>query len=107
MTDKPAPPKPRQLSIKIDDDIAQGTYANLAMVTHGESEFLLDFMFLQPGRDEARVGARVILSPIQAKRLLAALGDNVNKFEQRFGTIPLPVAPDKKDGTVSAAARSR
>lgn len=95
----PQPPQPpRQLAVKLDEHIAQGTYANFAMVTHGEAEFILDFLFIQPGRDEARVNSRVILSPLQAKRLLAALGDNVNHFEQRFGTIPLQAkgtpAPD-------------
>lgn len=81
--------KSMKLNIKIDDDVAQGVYANLAMVVHGESEFMLDFMFLQPGRKEAKVGSRVILSPLQAKRLLSALADNVNRFERRFGPIPI------------------
>jgi len=90
-------PKALKLNIKIDDDTAQGVYANLAMVVHGESEFLIDFMFLQPGRNEAKVGSRVILSPIQAKRLLAALGDNVNRFEQRFGTIPISATKSGKE----------
>ncbi|MBH24794.1 MAG: hypothetical protein CMH57_10145 [Myxococcales bacterium] len=81
--------KSLKLNIKIDDDVAQGVYANLAMVVHGESEFMLDFMFLQPGRKEAKVGSRVILSPLQAKRLLSALADNVNRYERRFGAIPV------------------
>ena len=50
---------------------------------------MLDFMFLQPGRKEAKVGSRVILSPLQAKRLLSALADNVNRYERRFGAIPV------------------
>jgi len=103
MTDSnPKNDRPRQqLNIKLDDNIAQGIYSNLVMVTHGESEFILDFMFLQPGRAEARIGSRVILSALQAKRLMAALGDNVNRYEQRFGVIPLPIAkPEDDDGTV-------
>lgn len=89
----------RKLNVKIDDETAQGVYANLAMVIHGESEFLVDFMFLQPGRNEAKVGSRIILSPRQAKRLLAALRDNVNKYEKRYGIIPMPTNLTG-DGTV-------
>lgn len=90
--------RPRQqLNIKLDETVAQGMYSNLVMVTHGESEFILDFMFLQPGRAEARIGSRVILSPLQAKRLMAALGDNVARYEQRFGNIPIPIARPDED----------
>ena len=78
------------LKIKLDEETSQGVYSNLVMVQHGESEFILDFMFLQPGRGEARVGSRVILNPRQAKRLMGALGDNVTRYERRFGPIPVP-----------------
>jgi hypothetical protein len=87
------------LQVKIDEATSQGVYSNLVMVQHGESEFVLDFMFLQPGRQEAKVGARVILGPRQAKRMMAALGDNVNRYEKRFGTIPVP-ALARTDGDV-------
>lgn len=97
----PAPPGPaRKLAIQIDPPTAQGTYANFAMITHGEGEFILDFLFLQPGRDEGRVNARVIVNPVNAKRLLAALGENVHAFEQRFGTIPMTGKVPSDDGTV-------
>ena len=95
-----APEKPDKkvgLQIRLDESVAQGTYANLVMVQHGESEFVLDFMFLQPGRKEARVGSRVIMGPRQAKRLMAALGDNVNRYEKRYGTIPVPATGGNKD----------
>ncbi len=97
--DKPSPPRRLELQIKLDESMAQGVYSNLVMVQHGESEFVLDFMFLQPGRKEARVGARVILGPRQAKRLMGALGDNVNRYEKRFGPIPVSAAIDE-DGVV-------
>ena len=92
---KPEPPK--GLKVKIDEDTAQGIYANLAMVAHGEAEFVVDFMFLQPGRNEAKVGSRVILSPRQAKRLLGALSENIGRYEQRFGTIPVMQAAGPDD----------
>ena len=98
MSDSNKPgPKALKLNIKIDDDVAQGVYANLAMVVHGESEFLIDFMFLQPGRKEAKVGSRVILSPIQAKRLLSALSENVTRYERRFGNIPMATTKPPKE----------
>ncbi len=90
-------PEPKGLKVKIDEDTAQGIYANLAMVAHGEAEFVVDFMFLQPGRNEAKVGSRVILSPRQAKRLLGALSDNIGRYEQRFGTIPTMSAAGPDD----------
>jgi len=88
------------LQVKIDEATSQGVYSNLVMVQHGESEFVLDFMFLQPGRQEAKVGARVILGPRQAKRMMAALGDNVNRYEKRFGTIPVPAVSRKSNDIV-------
>lgn len=89
MSDQPQDPQGKpSLKIVLDEQTAQGRYANLAMVSHGESEFILDFMFLQPGRGEARVNSRVIMSPRQAKRLLSALTENVGRFERRFGTLP-------------------
>lgn len=84
----------RSLKISLDDKTAQGSYANLVMVSHAESEFVLDFMFLQPGRNEARVGSRVIISPRQAKRLMSALAENVARYENRYDTIPMPVASE-------------
>jgi hypothetical protein len=90
-------PAARSLKISLDDKTAQGSYANLVMVSHGESEFVLDFMFLQPGRDEARVGSRVIVSPRQAKRLLNALSENLTRYERRFGNVPTPVSPGDDD----------
>jgi len=81
----------KQLSIEIDEITAQGLYSNLAMITHSEQEFILDFLFLSPQQPKAKVRARVITSPKHAKRLLAALIDNMKKYESRFG----PIAKDQ------------
>jgi hypothetical protein len=75
------------LQIEIDENVARGTYTNLALITHSETELLIDFLFLQPQTPKTKVLARVITSPIHAKRFLAALQDNVAKYEARFGTI--------------------
>jgi len=79
--------KKMQVQIQIDDDIAQGNYANLAMVNHTETEFTLDFMYVQPQQPKARVRARIISAPKHTKRLMQALQDNIRRYESRFGTI--------------------
>ena len=76
-----------QLKIEIDDQTAQGIYANMASVFHTDSEFVFDFMFLQPGHDRVRVRSRIITSPGHAKKFLAALEDNIHKFEKQFGAV--------------------
>lgn len=95
MSDEPASPKDRStLQVQIDDDLSQGTYANLVLVNHTENEFVLDFAFLQPSATRAKVRARVISSPRHTKRLLAALQKNLERYEERFGTIEL--SPDEE-----------
>lgn len=86
-----SPPAKRdlQLHIQLDDDVAQGTYVNLAMVNHTETEFILDFIYVQPQQPRAKVRSRIISSPRHTKRLLAALKDNVEKYEAKFGQIEL------------------
>lgn len=86
--------QPVQLQVDMDDALAQGVYANLAGVAHSETEFILDFLFIQPNQPKAKLRSRIISSPVHTKRLLAALADNVRKYEERFGTIPnQPIIP--------------
>ncbi|MCB4755898.1 MAG: DUF3467 domain-containing protein [Elusimicrobia bacterium] len=87
------PKQPQQLQVEIDDVTAQGVYCNLAFLTHSEQEFIMDFMFLSPQQPKAKVRSRVITSPKHAKRFLAALMDNIQKYEARFGAIPLDTSP--------------
>mgnify|MGYP001599934179 CR=1 FL=1 len=75
------------LQVDIDDATARGTYTNLALITHSETEFLLDFLFIQPQSPKSKVLTRIVTSPIHAKRLLWALKDNIDKYESRFGAI--------------------
>ena len=78
----------KQLQIEIDDATSRGVYTNLALITHSETEFILDFLFLQPQTPKARVLSRLVSSPVHAKRLLWALKENIEKYESRFGAIP-------------------
>lgn len=76
-----------QLQIQLRPEMADGKYSNLAMIGHGPNEFLIDFIFAAPGMPQAPVVSRVIMSPENAKQLLFALSDNVNKYESQFGEI--------------------
>lgn len=81
--------KPSQVNINIElpEDVAEGIYSNLAIITHSNSEFIIDFIRIMPGVPKAKVKSRVVLTPQHAKRLLKALKDNVSKFESVNGTI--------------------
>lgn len=76
-----------QLNIELDQDIAEGTYSNLAIINHSVSEFIVDFINIMPGVPKAKVKSRIILTPQHAKRLAKALAENVQKFEQANGEI--------------------
>ena len=80
--------KSMQLQVEMDDVTAQGIYSNLAGVTHSETEFIFDFLFLQPSQPKAKLRARIISSPVHTKRLMAALVENIKRYEERFGVVP-------------------
>jgi hypothetical protein len=88
MPDTPKPPEV-QLQIHLDDAIANGQYINLALVNHTETEFNLDFIYVQPQQPKAKVLSRIITSPKHMKRLMLAMQENLAKYESRFGPIPL------------------
>ncbi|PCH53073.1 MAG: hypothetical protein COC22_03200 [Flavobacteriaceae bacterium] len=79
--------KEGQLNIELDDKIAEGTYANLAIINHSVSEFIVDFISVMPGQPKAKVKSRIILTPQHAKRLVKALAENVKRFEKSHGEI--------------------
>lgn len=79
--------KQNQINIELSEDIAEGVYANLAMIAHSNSEFVIDFIRLMPGVPKAKVKSRIVVTPEHAKRLLLALEDNINKYEDTFGPI--------------------
>lgn len=78
---------PNQINIELSEEIADGIYSNLAIITHSPAEFVVDFVRMLPGTPKAKVKSRIILTPQHAKRLMKALIDNVNKFESVHGTI--------------------
>lgn len=78
-----------QLNIELSEEVAEGIYANLAIITHSSSEFVLDFIRVMPGVPKAKVKSRMILTPEHAKRLLTALEDNIEKFEAVNGRIKI------------------
>ena len=82
----PKPPEV-QLQIQLDDAIANGQYVNMALVNHTETEFTLDFIYVQPQQPRAKVLSRIITNPRHMKRLRAALQDNVAKYESQYGAI--------------------
>ena len=95
MADEKKAPKQNQLNIELPEDIAEGVYSNLAIIAHSNSEFVIDFVRIVPNAPKAKVKSRVILTPQHAKRLLAALADNVKKFEKQFGPIGEDRSGDK------------
>jgi Protein of unknown function (DUF3467) len=87
-----------ELNIELSEEIAEGIYSNLAIITHSPTEFVVDFVKIVPGVPKAKVKSRIILTPQHAKRLMLALTDNIKKFEAQHGVIkdvemppPLPM----------------
>lgn len=85
--------QPGQLNIELPEDVAEGQYSNLAIISHNHSEFVVDFVMMAPNVPKAKVKSRIILTPQHAKRLMAALADNIKKYEAQFGTIYEPETP--------------
>lgn len=77
----------QQINVELSEEVGEGIYSNLAMIAHSNSEFVIDFIRLMPGVPKAKVKSRIIVTPDHAKRLLAALKDNIEKYEAAFGKI--------------------
>ena len=78
---------PNQINIEISEEMSEGQYANLAIITHSNSEFVVDFVNVMPGTPKSKVKSRIILTPYHAKRLMKALIENVKNFESANGNI--------------------
>lgn len=105
MSDKNAPQN--QLNIELPEDIAEGQYSNLAIISHNHSEFVVDFVMMAPNVPKAKVKSRIILTPQHAKRLMNALADNIKKYELQFGVIietDVPPFPTMNFNTPNAQA---
>ncbi|WP_354028254.1 DUF3467 domain-containing protein [Chitinophaga sp. OAE865] len=81
-----------QLNIELNEEIAEGQYANLAIITHSNAEFVVDFVNVMPGLPKAKVKSRIILTPQHAKRFMKAMLDNIKKYESVHGPDPGPGA---------------
>ena len=79
--------QPNQLNIEISEEVAEGSYANLAIITHSHAEFVIDFVNVMPGTPKSKVKSRIIFTPQHAKRFMKALADNVSRYEAANGTI--------------------
>ncbi len=78
---------PNQLNIEISEETAEGSYANLAIITHSNAEFVIDFVNVMPGTPKSRVKSRIIFTPMHAKRFMKALEENIERFEAANGAI--------------------
>lgn len=98
---------PQQINIELSEEIAEGQYANLAMIAHSNSEFVIDFIRLMPGVPKAKVKSRIVITPEHAKRLLSALSENIQKFEESYGSIKstqqMPTFPMNFGGAMGEA----
>ncbi|MCA6472372.1 MAG: DUF3467 domain-containing protein [Chitinophagaceae bacterium] len=76
-----------QFNIEITEEVAEGSYVNLAIITHSDAEFVIDFVNIMPGTPKSKVKSRVIFTPMHAKRFMKALQENIGRFEATNGTI--------------------
>ncbi len=76
-----------QLNIELSEDMAEGEYANLAIITHSHAEFVIDFVNVMPGTPKSKVKSRIIFTPQHAKRFMKALTENIARFEASNGKI--------------------
>ena len=81
------PDQQQQINIELTEEMADGTYANLAIITHSFAEFVIDFVNVMPGVPKAKVKSRVVMTPQHAKKLMRALIDNVKRYETANGVI--------------------
>ena len=99
--------KENQVNIELSEEVANGVYSNLAIITHSPSEIIADFVQMMPGVPKGKVRSRIIMNPINAKRLLEALKDNISKYEASYGTIDsgnTPPMPPMNFGTPTTQA---
>lgn len=99
--------KDNQINIELSEEVAEGVYSNLAIITHSSTEFISDFIQLMPGMPKGKVRTRVIMTPQNAKRLMQALQDNIMKYEQTHGRIKdsdTPQMPPMNFGTPTTEA---
>jgi len=90
-----------QLQIEVKPEVSKGVYSNLAAITHSGTEFVIDFVSMMPAMPKAEVVSRIVMAPEHAKRLLAALSENVQKYERTFGEISFKQARPRQGSTIA------
>ena len=90
----PQGPQEGKLNIELTEEVAEGVYSNLAIISHSNSEFVFDFIKVMPGLPKAKVKSRIMMTPQHAKRLMKALQDNISKFESQNGAIRESQGPE-------------
>lgn len=95
--------KEQKLDIELPSEVSAGVYSNLQLITHSNTEFILDFIQIMPGVPKAQVRSRVILAPEHAKKLLGALRENIDKYEAQHGTISENEIPQQFINTMGKA----
>ena len=85
----PQGPTPMQINIELPPDL-EAVYTNFAVISHTPSEVIVDFVRVLPGNPRAKVQTRVLMTPMNAKLLLKALSENLDRFEAQFGPIVIP-----------------
>src|SRR5690625_7888740 len=98
------PSNPNQLNIELPEGVSEGVYSNLVMISHSPEEFILDFIRVMPGVPKARVKSRIIVTPQHAKRLLAALAENIDRYEGTHGEIEIGRASCRERGRNSGGS---
>jgi len=86
-------PAQKSISVELKEQEAEGIYANLALITHSASEFILDFARIMPGMQKARIHARIVMTPQNFKNLQRAILDNIGRYENQYGTITVQGQP--------------
>lgn len=107
MPNKPTKPQNPELGLNLSPDVAEGTYSNLAIITHSPTEFILDFAQMLPGgeSDTATIRQRILMHPIHTKRFLMALQENVEKYESNYGRINTNNPTSQLGGTIDLIPR--
>ena len=99
MADIKLPGQPN-IKIELPDNDGIIHYSNFAIVSHSPEEFVIDFARILPGKEEARVVSRIIMTPKNAKNFLTAISGNIAGFEKQYGEIVLPMNPMNKFGEI-------
>ena len=93
--------KPGQVQVNMTPEVEKGFYSNLAIMGFTPTEFIMDFVFHHPGMPRANVQSRVVMSPVQAKRLMRLLEQNMVNYEKNFGPIKLAEDSSAQNGPIS------